>query len=159
LSGAFLIRKKQRVEAASDFKKKQLDPQWGQLEQDGYDVIDGDTVRMRDDGRHVRFAGPEGKSVDTYETDKQRYLDQPDRLVAHKKAYAKKTGKPQWTVTVDQLVDQGLVQKQRLQDHLAQGTQNGGIEFQNHGIDPYGRVVAQFRNNNDNSFFEGLSSR
>ena len=153
-------QKRERLAAAEREKKKRLQPGWNRLDPGNYDVIDGDTVRMRDTGALVRFGGGEGRSIDTFESSEDVYNKYPDRKRAHKKALSRITGRPEWMITTSQLVDRGRVQKAKLQEYLAEATQNGGVEFQEQGLTSDGRLLAQFRGaDGNNQFIDNQSSR
>ena len=102
-------QKKRNVEEAAQEKQNKFNP----LNYDNIEHVDGDTWKMKDTGLPFRASGPGGQSVDTYETDPARYLDQPDRYHTHKRNYSRLTGRPEWSITRNELAEYGQMQAAR----------------------------------------------
>ena len=130
--------KRKRLAEATKEKKNRFQP----INSDNLVHIDGDTWGLRDrPGMSFRVGG----GVDTFESDISLYNDPSpagvNRLKRHRRNFAKLTGRNEFFVSKQDMVDRGKTQAaqtaQRMQD-LADG---GFLEFQQTGTDIYGRGV------------------
>ena len=133
-------RKQQELTEASQRKQNEFNPiNAGNLEH-----VDGDTWRLKDSGRTFRVGSSDpATSFDTYESDPQRYEENPDRFRAHRRSYARLTGKPEFLVSKDELAERGKAQAFQTAQRMEAAAKEGRLGFRTVDVDAYGRDVAE----------------
>lgn len=173
--------KQKRLEETAAKKKQEMDPNRRVLSsRDDFEVIDGDTIFDKRLNRSIRFGAEGGRTVDTYETYKQRAdgtrfnpyaegfngteeekAEAQKRFEQHERAYSsylnKKDGFFRKGVTPDQLADYGEVQKARLQAELDRRLEAGEeIAYSVQGAAADGkRLVGVF----EGDYFDNMAGR
>lgn len=143
---SLLSEQKQAIVAEKTLQKRQtIDPNYEEFNPDLYEVVDGDTVRHRRTGKLTRFQGPEGSSMDTFETSLDYYDRKPSRARYHRESYAQQFGRDPDDVSNEDLVNAGLAQKQRLTEQM-EGLRGKGL-YRNKD-DIYGRSLSSFEDPN-----------
>ena len=133
-------RKAEVLAEASQSKKNLFNPiNAGNLEH-----VDGDTWRLKDSNRTFRAGtGDPSTTIDTFESKIERYEENPDRFRSHRRNYAKLTGKPEFLITKQELVDRGQAQAFKTAQRMEQAATEGRLAFRTTGVDDYGREVAE----------------
>ena len=136
-------RRKAELEQASQRNKNKFDP----LNNDNVDVLDGDTLQLRDSGEKLRISKGANYGVDTFENDEKTYQEQPDRFQSHRRNYAKLTGRPEWTITAGELVERGKVQREQINQKVQDWGNKGELGYKRSGEQgAYGRSLADVYN-------------
>ena len=149
-------RKQQELAETSQRMENKFNP----LNWENVEHVDGDTFRLKDTGRTFRVQNDPSKSVDTFESDRRLYENDPIRLANHKRNYAKLTGRPEWSITINELVERGKVQSEQTRSRMAELGQQGRLAFQSNGIDDYGRELIQlYDTETGENFYGGHSGR
>lgn len=133
-------RKAEVLAEASQSKKNLFNPiNAGNLEH-----VDGDTWRLKDSNRTFRAGtGDPSTTIDTFESKIERYEENPDRFRSHRRNYAKLTGKPEFLITKQELVDRGQAQAFKTAQRMEQAATEGRLAFRTTSVDDYGREVAE----------------
>lgn len=133
-------RKEEEVAAASQRIQNKFNP----LNYNNVEHVDGDTFRLRDNPEHkFRIQNDPSYGVDTFESDPRVYENDPERLKNHRRNYAKLTGRPEWSITINELVDRGKVQAEQVRQRMSDLGQQGRLGYQSNGVDDYGRELVQ----------------
>ena len=142
-------RKKAYLENQSKQKQDYLDPVF-EFGVDEVGIVDADTVDLPN-GQRLRLSAGEGRTLDSYETNPQTYIDRPEKLAAHRRSYASAFGLDPDEVTVDDLVIAGKSQKRKFQERLRDmADENGRIRYRARGTDQDNRLLAELDSNQVN---------
>jgi len=135
-------RKQASVELEAGRKRDYLDPVF-EFNVNDVNVLDQDTVVLPS-GEPLRFSAGDGRTLDAYETEAQRYADRPETFERHRQNFARAYGVDPEDVTVDDLVVAGQTQKAKARDRLlSMADENGHIRYRRRGQDKYNRTLAE----------------
>ena len=125
-------------------KQRQLDPNFEVFDPDLYEVVDADTLRHRRTKENIRIQGPEGEAINSFETSLAGYTGSPEaekRALHHRRNYAAKFGGKAEDVSLQEMIDFGQIQSERLKQNI-EGLRGVGMRRQ--GKDSFGRTLSQF---------------
>jgi exodeoxyribonuclease-5 len=132
-------RVQERVARASQKIKNNFNP----LNMENVEHVDGDTFAFKDSGRRFRVTNQPSFGVDTFESDRRIYENDPQRLANHRRNYSKLTGRPEWSITINELVERGMLQSEQTRARMEALGNEGRLGFKTTGVDAYGRELLE----------------